>query len=127
MALGEWKARYRRAADFAPRCSARVTETVGYTGAGAQGCGFELLLDEQDCLQCSASVSHPVRLGGAYQGLFPTYTVRVQIPVLGFSDDIRAVGIRGRPAGVDGIAGFHFLNRFTYGNFGGRSHFGLEL
>jgi hypothetical protein len=31
------------------------------------------------------------------------------------------------PTGFDGIACFRFLNRFTYGNFGAATHFGLEV
>jgi hypothetical protein len=30
------------------------------------------------------------------------------------------------PQGFEGIAGFRFLNRFTYGNFGNPAEFGLE-
>lgn len=65
-------------------------------------------------------------LGGAYTGTFPTYVIRVQLPPLGFDQTIRAVGVPATPAGFDGIAGFPFLNRFTYGNFGDPGRFGLE-
>jgi hypothetical protein len=39
---------------------------------------------------------------------------------------MRAVGVPNAPKGLDGIAGFRFLNRFTYGNFGNALEFGLE-
>jgi hypothetical protein len=37
-----------------------------------------------------------------------------------------AVGVQTPPTGFDGIACFRFLNRFTYGNFGSSTQFGLE-
>ena len=37
------------------------------------------------------------------------------------------VGIERPPLDFDGIAGFRFLNRFTYGNLGHPDQFGLEL
>jgi hypothetical protein len=70
---------------------------------------------------------HPVSLAGAYAGSFPTYGISVRLPVLGFDGNIRAVGVASVPAGFDGIACFRFLNRMTYGNFGDRGQFGLEL
>jgi hypothetical protein len=85
----------------------------------------DLVLSEDDCLLCG----HPVkliRLGGAYSGSFPTYTLPVQLSALGFDRDLCAVGVPSVPAGFDGIACFSFLNRFTYGNFGDPSQFGLE-
>lgn len=58
---------------------------------------------------------------------FPsTYLIRVQVPRLGFDRNVRVVGVPSLPAGFDGIACFRFLNRFTYGNFGDPSQFGLE-
>jgi hypothetical protein len=50
----------------------------------------------------------------------------VQVPALGFSQFVRAVGVPSPPAGFDGIACFGFLNRFSYGNFGDAGQFGLE-
>jgi hypothetical protein len=38
----------------------------------------------------------------------------------------RAVGVPAVPPGFDGLVCFSFLNRFTYGNFGDPSQFGLE-
>jgi hypothetical protein len=96
------------------------------TGAGARKSRFELILDEDDCLLCCGNPAQSVVLGGAYTGAFPRYTLPVSIPALGFDADLRAIGVPTPPAGFDGIAGFAFLNRFTYGNFGDPAQFGLE-
>jgi hypothetical protein len=95
------------------------------TGAGTAMSAFELLVEESDCLLCGGSPMQPLGLQGAYQGPFPSYLLRVRIPVLGFDHSIRVVAIPPL-SGLDGIAGFRFLNRFTYGNFGNPSQFGLE-
>ena len=55
-----------------------------------------------------------------------TYVLRVRLPAIGFDQDIRVVGVASLPAGFDGIACFPFVNRFTYGNFGDPTRFGLE-
>jgi len=96
------------------------------TGAGSAAVGFDLLLLEQDCLAAGGMPIVSVALGGAYAGLFPSYAVRVQLPVLGFDEDVTVIGVNRLPVGFDGIATFQFLNRFTYGNFGDASQFGLE-
>jgi len=96
------------------------------TGAGKADAPFELLLDEQDCVLCGAKAVHAVNLGGAYSGSFPCYSLRVDIPSLGFSEKVFVVGIPTPPKMLDGIAGFRFLNRFMYGNFGDTAGFGLE-
>jgi hypothetical protein len=97
------------------------------TGAGTANADFELLLDVRDCKSCGGiELSKPIILGGAYTGPFPVYLVRVRIPSIAFDRHVFAVGISQLPAGVEGIAGFPFLNRFTYGNFGDRNGFGLE-
>jgi hypothetical protein len=36
------------------------------TGAGSQSCGFELILEEDDCLLCGGLMGASVTLGGAY-------------------------------------------------------------
>lgn len=95
------------------------------TGAGSDFAAFELVLDENDCLICGNYMGM-TSLGGAYSGSFPIYAIRMQIPVLGFDRDIRVVGVPKTPTGLDGIAGFRFLNRFGYGNFGDKGQFGLE-
>lgn len=97
------------------------------TGAGNATAGFELLLDEQDCLAAGGIPSQPIVLGGAYTGSYPVYLIRVQIPDLGFDHHLPAVGVPTAPAGFDGIACFRFLNRFRYGNFGDSRQFGLEI
>jgi hypothetical protein len=98
------------------------------TGAGTANADFELLLDERDCTSCGGiELSKPIILGGAYTGPFRLYLIRVRIPAIAFDRHVFAVGVTQLPAGFDGIAGFPFLNRFTYGNFGDRNGFGLEL
>ena len=97
------------------------------TGAGDAWSGFELILHEDDCQRSSGIPSHTAALGGAYSGIYPVYSVRVQIPAIGFDDFVSAVGLPDWDEDFDGIACFRFLNRFTYGNFGDASGFGLEL
>ncbi len=97
------------------------------TGAGSDRALFELILDENDCITCNGNLAGTVQLGGAYSGSFPVYSVRVTIPQLGFAGDVRVIGASRTPPGFDGIAGFRFLNRFNYGNFGDKGMFGLEL
>jgi hypothetical protein len=96
------------------------------TGAGSANAGFELILDEDDCLHCGGFPGASTTLGGAYSGAFPVYDLPVRLPALGFDRNIRAVGVPSVAPGFDGIACFAFLNRFTYGNFGDPSRFGLE-
>ena len=97
------------------------------TGAGTAQSGFELLLDEHDCLLCGGIPLQGALLGGAYTGSYPVYLVQVRIPLLGFDQAVPAVGVPAGPAGFDGIACFQFLNRFTYGNFADPGQFGLEM
>lgn len=104
-----------------------VRRLIADTGAGSLRSGVELLLDEQDCLLCGGSPLKSVVLGGAYVGAFPAYLLQVGIPVLGFNKAIPAIGLPSPPAGFDGIACFRFLSRFTYGNFGSASQFGVEI
>jgi hypothetical protein len=96
------------------------------TGAGSQAARFQLILAEDDCLRCGGSPLPPLILGGAYTGAFPTYSVPVRVPALGFDRDLRAVAVHSLLSGFDGIACFGFLNGFTYGNFGDPKQFGLE-
>lgn len=95
------------------------------TGA-ARTAAFGLLLSENDCLLYGGKLDQPIKLRGAYSGTFPTYVLRVRLPALGFDQNLRVVGVPSVPAGFDGIACFAFLDRFTYGNFGDASQFGLE-
>jgi hypothetical protein len=96
------------------------------TGAGSRRATIDLLLEEDDCLLCGGNPDQPVVLGGAYSGSFPSYILRVQIPILGFDQDVRVVAVPRLPAGFDGVACFRFLNRFTSGNFGDPDYFVLE-
>jgi hypothetical protein len=103
-----------------------VRNLLADTGAGSLLSGFELILDEDDCLLCGGNPLEPITLGGAYTGTYPIYLLPVQIPALGFSRNIRVVGVPSLLAGFDGIACFSFVNRFQYGNFGNPGLFGLE-
>lgn len=96
------------------------------TGAGSQSSTFQLVLEESDCVLCGGNPLAPINLGGSYTGSFPTYGVSVRVPGLGFDHNLRVVGVPSPPSDFDGIAWFNFLNRFTYGNFGDPSQFGLE-
>jgi hypothetical protein len=99
---------------------------VADTGAGNKLSRFELILAESDCLLCGRASGKRAGLGGAYAGSFPIYSLRVQVPELGFNGDVAVVGVPTTPVGFDSIAGFRFLNCFTYGNFGDPGQFGLE-
>ncbi len=99
---------------------------VADTGAGSAIAGFDLILEEGECLLCGGVVLSSVTLVGAYAGTFPLYELTVRVPALGFDQPLRVVGVPSAPPGFDGIACFSFLNRFTYGNFGDPGQFGLE-
>ena len=103
-----------------------VRNLLADIGAGSMFSGFELILDEDDCLLCGGNPRDPVVLGGAYAGSFPIYLLPVEIPALGFVKNVRVVGVPSPTVGFDGIACFSFVNRFQYGNFGDRAIFGLE-
>jgi hypothetical protein len=97
------------------------------TGAGATSSAFELILLESDCWRCGNPLPWLMDLTGAHAGgPYHLFRVRVQIPALAFDDVLTAVGVPTVPIGFRGVAGFRFLNRFTYGNFGDPAHFGLE-
>lgn len=97
------------------------------TGDGSNLSEFELILAEEDRRQFGGQVFSSVVLGGAYDGHCPVYLLQASIPSLGFSEDVRAVGVELPPSGLDGIACFPFLNSFEYGNFGSRDQFGLQV
>lgn len=103
-----------------------VRRLVADTGAGTIFDPFQLILEEDDCLQCGGIPISQVRLSGAFKGEFPIYLVDASIPKLGFDEAIPVVGIRRPPRGFDGIACFRFLARFKYGNHGDQSRFCLE-
>ena len=111
---------------LSPTGQSLVRNLLADTGAGSLGVDLELIMDENDCLRCGGILYPPVRLGGAYVGSFPVYDLNVKLPGLGFTQFVRAVGVPSVPKGFDGIACFRFLNRFTFGNFGDPSQFGLE-
>ena len=100
---------------------------IADTGAGSLRSGIDILLDEQDCLLCGGTPMKAVTLNGAYVGSFPTYALRLGIPLLATNQTVLAVGLPSPPTAFDGIACFRFLNLFTYGNFGSPGRFGLEI
>jgi hypothetical protein len=95
-------------------------------GAGSALAPFELVLTEEDCLRFAIDDGDLIRLRGAFAGEFRTYAVQVRMSELRFSEVLTAVGVEYAPPGFEGIAGFRFLNRFAFGNFGSRDSFGLE-
>ena len=97
------------------------------SGAGSAFAPFELILPEDDCLLFAVDDGELIRLRGAFAGEFRTYAVPVEVPSLHFTAVITAVGVESVPSGFEGIAGFRFLNRFTFGNFGDNRAFGIEL
>lgn len=103
-----------------------VQHLLADTGAGTARALFELILHEDDCLQAGGRPAQFVSLGGAYVGFYPVYVVRIRIPTLGFDKHVRSVGVPSLPPGLDGLAAFRFLNRFTYDNFGDPGQFGLQ-
>ena len=96
------------------------------TGAGASTSAFDLILLESDCWVCGRPTGFVVPLTGAYSGHHLLFKVRAQIPALAFDDFLTAAGVTAVPDGFRGVAGFRFLNRFDYGNFGNPAQFGLE-
>lgn len=104
-----------------------ILDLLADTGAGDASCPFDLLLRRNDCLQYGGVLTQSLTLGGAYTGLYSIYRIRVRIPQLLFDRRLDAVAIPICPRGFAGIAGFRFLRRFTYGNFGHPDQFGLEL
>lgn len=104
-----------------------VRRLLADTGGGSMHSKFDLILHEHDCLMCGGNRTKMVKMTGAYSGLFPIYGFRIQISQLGFDDDVEVAGVQNITSGLDGIACFRFLNRFTYGNFGDPGQFGLEF
>jgi hypothetical protein len=96
------------------------------TGAGTSQDDLELILTESDCRLCGDQQGDQVVLTGAYRGTFNIYSLRVQVPALGFDQDVEVVAVPSGFDGFDGTATFPFLNRFHYGNFGNPAQFGLE-
>ena len=103
-----------------------VRTLLADTGAGSLNAAFELILEDATCMFCGGFPGQPLSLRGAYAGSFLIYDLLVKLPALGFSQNLRVVGVP-VPPGFDGIACFGFLNQFTYGNFGNPGQFGLEV
>jgi hypothetical protein len=103
-----------------------IRRLVADTGAGSGKAIFQLMLAESDCLQAGGILMGKIRLAGAYAGWFPVYLVQIRIPLLKFGEPVPTVGVSHVPQGFDGVAGFKFLKRFHYGNFGDADRFGLD-
>jgi hypothetical protein len=103
-----------------------LRQLLADTGAGTAQDPEDLILATADCLLCGGNTGRSVQLGGAYTGSFPIYLLRVQLAALGFDEDLEVIAVPTCPPGFEGIASFAFLNRFTYGNFGNPTQFGLE-
>lgn len=104
-----------------------VCRLIADTGAASRQSVFELVLDDRRCVGCGGIQMGHVQLGGAYAGSFPVYLVQVRLPALNFDELVPAVGVPQAPQDFDGIAGFKFLTRFHFGNFGNADQFGLDL
>ena len=63
------------------------------TGAGSRQAGFDLILDEDDCVLCGGIHLATVTLRGAYTGTFPIYALHVQLATLGFAKYLRVAGV----------------------------------
>lgn len=98
------------------------------TGGGTLYSAWDLILTEGDCQLLNHGDVSPITLSGAFAGTFSTFYVHAAIPALGTSHTLVAVAVpAGRfSLGIDGIAGFRFLNTFHYGNFGDGTQFCLE-
>ena len=98
------------------------------TGAGPRYAPFELVLSDADCKLHNGLKVDQVGIGGAIKGSFPVYRLEIEIPDLSLVCRVTSVAVPAAqlPEGLQGIAGFRFLNSFTYGNFGNASEFGLE-
>jgi hypothetical protein len=90
---------------------------------------MDLIVSDVDGGPFGRGPAGTVLLGGAYSGRFPAYWVEVTVPGIGFGGPCVAVAVPvgSLPQQLQGIACFHFLNRFTYGNFGDPDRFGLEV
>jgi hypothetical protein len=103
----------------------RRRRLVADTGGGSDEAPFELILLDSDCQHTDVEIEGQVQLSGRYVGWFNVYSMVVRIPRLKFEDFVLVAGVPEVPVDFDGIACFKFLNRFHYGNFGDRDHFGL--
>jgi hypothetical protein len=104
-----------------------VRHLLADTGAGTVRAGFELILAEADCLQAGASS----RKGLPWEepSWAPTLCTSSAFGfrVWRLTTASAQLGLPALPPALEGLAGFRFLNRFSYGNFGNPSQFGLEL
>lgn len=96
------------------------------TGTGSAAASTDFILTESDCRACGRYAG-TIALTGAFAGIYKLFRTTVQIPALNFDQVLLAVGVPRIGRDYDGIAGYLFLNRFNFGNFGQRDHFGIEV
>ena len=96
------------------------------TGAGSSRARFELILEESDCLLCGGKPQLRSDLEALTPDNIPFTSSGFRFLKLDLTSPVEVVGVPTNPRGFEGIAGFRFLNRFTYGNFGNPAEFGLE-
>lgn len=85
MARGQWPLLHARPRVqihllLAPHGRTLPRDLLADTGAGNGHAGFELLLQEAECLAAGGIPAHSVVLGGAYTGTHPVYVVRLRVP-----------------------------------------------
>ncbi len=99
------------------------------TGAGNSLNFTELVLSQNDGTRFGGRSLGNMGAGGAVQGVFSIRRVTIEIPALALSRSAPAMIVPASqlPQGLDGIVTYRFLNEFSFGNFGDRTTFGLEL
>src|ERR1700722_17693937 len=74
-----------------------IRELLADTGAGTSQSPFDLILETSDCLSCGGRSGTTIALGGAYNGTFLLYRLRVRLPALSFNRLLRVVAVPDRP------------------------------
>ena len=99
------------------------------TGAGSSRVPIELALSENDVARFGARGTTTMISSGAIRGQFSTASVWIELPSLNLSRQVAVMTVPASqlPQGLDGIVTYRFLNEFSFGNFGDRTTFGLEL
>jgi len=99
------------------------------TGAGDSTNITELVIAENDGARFGGRYLGDMGAGGAVQGVFPVRRVLIEMPALNVSRIVAAMIVPSAqlPSGLNGIVTYRFLNSFTFGNFGDKAGFGLEL
>jgi hypothetical protein len=105
-----------------------VRRLLADTGGGSLRAPFEVILGQTDAAQLPHLPAGSASVGGAFSGQYPTILVLAEVPGLSTLRGVFALLVPPAqlPTGLDGIAGFRFLNAFHYGNFGDPGQFGIE-